>query len=231
MRWLVLAKRLEDCRRRIAAAAQRAGRPAEDVTLVAVTKRRSVEELREAYALGLRDFGENRPDELLEKAPQLPDDVRWHFVGPLQANRVRRLHARLALLHSFDRVDLAPRWADAPRAAPLLLQVNVAAEPQKRGVAPDEVDAALDALEQAGAACVGLSIMPPHAQRPEESAQWFARGRRLRDAMRERHPRVVHLSMGTTQDYEVAIEEGATYVRLGNALFGPRPDAPGPRPG
>lgn len=222
-RGAVLAERLEECRRRIAAAAERAGRSSEDVTLVAVTKQRRVEELREAYALGVRDFAENRPDELLEKMAQLPDDVRWHFVGPLQGNRVRRLHERLALLHSFDRVDLAPRWADAPGAAPVLLQVNVAGEAQKRGVMPDEVEGALDALERAGVRCVGLTVMPPAAERPEESAPWFARGRELRDRLLETHPSLVELSMGTSQDYETALEQGATFVRLGNALFGQRP--------
>ena len=199
-------------------AAHRAGRPPEDVRLVAVTKGRPLEALRALYDAGQRDFGENRAPEIHEKAQAMPWDARWHFVGNLQRNKLKLLHDVLPLVHSFDRVDLVPAW---PEGIDLLLQVNVAGEAQKNGVAPADVEPALAALEKAGVRCRGLSLMPPLVDDPEKNRPHFRALRETRDSLAASWPGLRELSMGTTLDYPVAVEEGATYVRVGRALFGP----------
>lgn len=201
---------------RIADAAHRAGRRPQDARLVAVTKGRSVEAIRALYDAGQRAFGENRAPELHEKAPVLPWDVRWHFVGNLQRNKVKLLHQVVPLVHSFDRLDLVESW---PKDLAVLLQVNVAGEAQKNGVAPAEAEAALAALEKAGVRCLGLSTMPPLVDDPERNRPHFRALRETRDLLAASWPHLRELSMGTTVDYPVAVEEGATYVRVGRALF------------
>ena len=197
-------------------AAARAGRDPKDVRLVAVTKGRPLEALRALYDAGQRDFGENRAPELHEKAPAMPWDVRWHFVGNIQRNKVKLLHQVLPLVHSFDRLDLVDAW---PTDLRVLLQVNVAGEAQKNGVAPAEAEPALAALEKAGVRCLGLALMPPLVDDPEKNRPHFRALRETRDRLAPSWPALRELSMGTTADYLVAVEEGATYVRVGRALF------------
>lgn len=211
--------RLDEVRARIAEAARRAGRAPEDVTLVAVTKTRPVETLRALAAAGQLDLGENRADDLSEKAAALAGlGVRWHFVGNLQRNKLKLLREIRPLVHSFDRPDLAEAW---PRGLDVLLQVNVAGEAQKNGLAPAEVGPALAALEKAGVRCPGLSTMPPLVEDARKNRPHFRALRAMRDDLSTSWPALRALSMGTTADYAVAVEEGATMVRVGRALFEP----------
>lgn len=216
--------RLREVRARIDRACAAAGRKPDEVALVAVGKFQPLEALRTLYDLGVRDFGESRADELREKAAAMPSDARWHFVGALQSNKLRDVRAIAHLVHSFDRPDLGAAWMrDAEREVPVLLQVNVGEEPQKRGVAPaDAVDAARR-LVDAGVRLRGLMAIPPRAQTPEDARPHFRALRELRDACRAAGIDAPELSMGMSADLEVAIEEGATLVRVGSALFGPRP--------
>ena len=201
-------------RRRIAEAAAAAGRSADDITLVAVSKGRSLDQILEVYAAGHRDFGENRAQELVEKVPRLPDDIRWHFVGPLQRNKARKV--RGALLHSLDREPLARTWVGAPA----LVQVNIGEESQKHGVAPAAALEFVDLCRGVGVEVHGLMAIPPRAAFPEQARPFFAKLRRLRDDAGRHHPQVRELSMGMTDDFEIAVSEGATMVRIGRAIFG-----------
>jgi len=192
-----LALRYRDVARRVAGRA----------TLVAVSKAASIADMRALYALGQRDFGENRADALVEKAKQMPDDVRWHFIGNIQSNKLGALARTKALVHSFDRPDLAARWIGAP----VLVQVDFSGAAGRSGIAPDALPAALAALRAAGVEARGLSTLPPQDGDPR---RWFRELRRLRDEHGLRD-----LSMGMSDDFEAAIEEGATFVRVGRALF------------
>ncbi len=219
----MVAERLALVRGRIEAAADRAGRSPSAITLVAVSKSRSVAEILEAYESNQRDFGENRAEELSAKAPQLPADIRWHLVGTLQSRKIKAARNLTAVLHSMDRMSLARRWASGPGEVPsCLLQVNVGLEPQKQGVAPDGVESMLAEMEAVGIEPVGLMSIPPAPDSPEVSRPFFRRLAAVAEAARVNRPHLVELSMGMTDDFEVAVEEGATLVRVGRAIFGPR---------
>jgi pyridoxal phosphate enzyme (YggS family) len=191
------------------------------LTVVAVSKGRTVEQIRDVYDQGHRDFGENRARELAEKAPLLPADIRWHFVGPLQTNKVRLVRPVVRLLHSLDRDSLAPAWLKGPgQAPPALVQVNIGREPQRGGIDPDEVEAACIRYRDLGVDVRGVMAIPPIPERAEASRPWFRALRELRDRVATAVPAVTELSMGMTEDFEVAIEEGATLIRPGRAIFG-----------
>jgi PLP dependent protein len=226
-----LPDRLADVRRRISQAASRAGRPPDAVRLVAVSKTYPVERVRAAAAAGQRDFGENRVQEALQKIEAASDlDIRWHLVGHLQSNKARKAAQPFAFIHSIDSVELllaVERAAIDMGASPtLLVQVDMAGEPTKHGAPPAHV---LDIFE-AGKRCQsvqigGLMLLPPFLEDPEQVRPYF---RGLRD-LRERlladgvEPAMLReLSMGMSHDFEVAVEEGATMVRVGTAIFGPR---------
>jgi pyridoxal phosphate enzyme (YggS family) len=203
---------------RVAAACERAGRSPGEVELLVVSKGRSVEEIEEVYRQGHRLFGENRAQELRDKVPQLPADIIWHFVGPLQTNKVRVVRPAVAALHSMDRESLALAWLKGQgMPPPVYVEVNVGDEPQKAGVAPDEVGPFCDRLAELGVPMLGLMAIPPQGEVPEDSRPHFARLSTLRESVD--HPDVVGLSMGMTDDFEVAIEEGATVIRVGRAIF------------
>jgi pyridoxal phosphate enzyme (YggS family) len=214
---------LERVRERIARAAERAGRRPGDVRLVAVSKTVDVERVRAAIAAGVTDLGENRVQEAREKIAVLGRAVRWHLVGHLQTNKVKDALALFDLVHSLDRLELARelerRAAGAGRTAEALLQVNVGGEASKGGFEPDAVEAALDEVRALAHVRVrGLMTIPPPVTRPEAARPWFqALGR-----LAKRHG-LGELSMGMSGDFEVAIEEGATMVRVGTAIFGERP--------
>ena len=224
-----LGDRIAAVRERIASAVARRG-AGPDVTLCAVSKRHPAAAIRAAAALGLRDFGENYAQELRDKRAQLDDlpDIRFHAIGPVQTNKVP-LVVGTALVHTVDRRELVAKLdARAARAGLVqdtLVQVGLAGEAQKAGVSPDEVGALLDAYADAThVRCRGLMLIPP-AGDPEATRPWFRALRELRDelaAVRRPHVDLVELSMGMSGDYEVAIEEGATIVRVGTAIFGPR---------
>lgn len=223
------AARLKAVRDRIAAATSRAGRAPGSVTLVGVSKTIPAERVREAVAAGLHDLGENRVQEARDKIPAVGPGPRWHLVGSLQGNKAGQAARLFDAVHSIDSVDLLGRLDRAAAAAGRRLagfvQVALAGEAQKSGVGLDGLDAVLLAAERCEAVQVrGLMLLPPLHEDPERSRPWFRRLRETAEAARARHPRLGlgDLSMGMSEDFEVAIEEGATHVRVGRALFGDR---------
>ncbi len=220
-----MAPRLDEVWDRIGAACARVGRDPADVTLVAVSKTATDAQVLACHEAGHRDFGENRAAELAERAPRLPSDIRWHFIGRLQGNKVRRVRPVTHMLHSLDRPDLVTYWAKGPGLPPpVLVQVNAAGEDQKAGVAPDETAALVERAASLGLRVSGLMTMAPLVDDPEAVRPVFRTLARLRDTIAERHPMVTELSMGMTDDFEVAVEEGATILRVGRAIFGPFPE-------
>lgn len=222
-----LTSRLAAVQARVRAAADRSGRRIEDVRLVAVTKGVDPERIGEALALGIVDLGENRIQEALPKIAALGPAPRWHLVGHLQRNKVGRAIEVFALIHSVDSVRLAEEIARRAgvlgRDIPVLLQVNVAGEPGKHGFAPEEVrDAARRIAGSPGVRVRGLMTIAPLADDPETVRPMFRRLRRLSEEVRAEVSDADELSMGMSQDYEVAIEEGATLIRVGRAIFGGR---------
>jgi PLP dependent protein len=220
-----MADRLADVRARIAAAARQAGRDPAEVRLLAISKFQPVTAIRAAVAAGQTDFGENRAQELVAKLDQAPAGVRWHFVGQLQRNKVKQVVGRVELIHSVDRMPLAEAIAAHAARRDLrqrvLVQVDVAGEPQKGGCAPDDVPALLDRIGRLdGIAAVGLMAIPPA---DADSAVMFERLRALRARHMPTFPDLMELSMGMSADIEVAVTHGATIVRVGTAIFGPRP--------
>ena len=229
-----IAGNLALVRARIAAAAQRSGRDPSSVTLVAVSKTFGIEAVREAAAAGQRDFGENRVQEALQKIAQ-PTDVplRWHLIGHLQSNKARKAAPVFGCIHSIDSTDLLNRLDDAARergaeSGPLdvLVQVDLAGEATKSGAPPGQAErivSAAAALQHVRIA--GLMLVPPWNEDPEQTRPWFVRLREFRDQLLARGAgaeTLRHLSMGMSHDYEAAIEEGATIVRVGTAIFGRR---------
>jgi len=224
-----VAERLERIRERIAAAAARAGRDAAAVTLVGATKGVDPGRIREAVAAGLVDFGENWVQEALRKIAALGPGPRWHFIGRLQRNKVRHVAGAFEVVHSIDRLQVAEALdraaARVGRRLRVLVEVNIAAEATKSGVAPEAADALVGALgtlrhlEVAGLMTIGPIVASPEAMRP-----YFRRLREMRDRLRAGPggPGFVELSMGMSADFEVAVEEGATIVRVGRAVFGER---------
>jgi hypothetical protein len=224
-----IALNLDLVRRRIEAAARRAGRKPEAVTLIGIAKTMPVERIREAALAGLEDIGENRVQEAREKAPLLPSGIRWHLVGHLQSNKAALAAKLFHAVHSVDSVEVLDRLEQAAaregRLIDALLQVDMAGEATKFGVEEAGLDALLDAAASCRAVTVrGLMVLPPYDSDPEKSRPYFRRLLRLRDEAAARHGRMslTELSMGMSGDFEVAIEEGATMVRIGRALFGER---------
>jgi hypothetical protein len=214
----IVAASIDAVRARIAAAARRAGRREDAVRLVAATKTVPAARLHAALAAGLVDLGENRAQELLAKAPELaadPAPPRWHFLGALQRNKVRPLAPWVVCWQSVDRPELGPVLARHAPGATVLIEVNLAGEPQKSGCATGGAASLRDELAGLGLTVAGLMAVPPAAEDPRP---WFAALRELGDRLG-----VAELSMGMTDDFEVAVEEGATIVRVGRALFGDRP--------
>lgn len=212
--------RVAAVRERLARAAERSGRPADVVTLIAVSKTWPAAAVREVLATGLVDFGENRVQEGVSKAEDLAGEaIRWHLIGHLQTNKVRAALGTFAILHAIDSERLLRAIAAAaPAPVPIMIEVNVAAEPSKYGVTPQEVAPLLRAA--AGLPNVdvrGLMTVAPHVDDAELIRPVFRTLRELAHANGLRE-----LSMGMTNDYEVAIEEGATFVRVGRAIFGER---------
>ncbi len=214
---------LERVQTAIDRACARAGRPSSGVLLIAVSKTMEVERVRDAIAAGVAALGENRVQEAKEKIETLGHAVPWHLIGALQTNKAKDAVRLFDWIHSVDRLDLArelDRRAQAlGRTVNALLEVNVGEEPQKSGARPDEIKAMLDAIASLTAVRIrGLMAIPPAAPDPEQTRPYFRRLRELRD-----QAGLEHLSMGMSADYEVAVEEGATMVRVGTAIFGPRP--------
>jgi pyridoxal phosphate enzyme (YggS family) len=220
---LDLRANVERVREAIARACGRAGRSPDDVLLVAVSKTVEAERIRLAVAAGIPALGENRVQEAREKIETLGHPVPWHLIGSLQTNKAKEAARLFDWIHSVDRVELARELSRRARALDrtldILIQVNLGEEPQKAGVAPGELKALLDAMTGLESLRIrGLMAIPPAVETPEAARRFFRRLRELRDGAG-----LEHLSMGMSADFEVAIEEGATLVRVGTAIFGPRP--------
>lgn len=221
------AMSLADVTARVEAACERAGRSPDEVTIVAVSKEQPLAAIEDLYATGHRDFGENRADELAEKAAQLPGDIRWHFVGHLQSNKSRVVRPVASYLHSLDRDSLAKAWLKgAGEPPPAFVQVNIGREPQKSGADPDEAAGAVERFTNLGIPIVGLMAILPIVAEPEQARPYFRHLARLRDEIAATAPEVGELSMGMTDDFEVAVEEGATIIRVGRAIFEPDRSTP-----
>jgi hypothetical protein len=224
-----LPERVLEVRRRVAQAAARAGRSAQSVTLLAVTKAQPAEVVRAAADLGLTQFGESYLQEALEKLDALRDrTLTWHFVGRIQANKTRPIAERFAWVHAVDRLKIAARLSEQrPHYAPPLnvcLQVRLGDEAGKGGIAADELPALARAVAQLPRLKLrGLMCIPPEETEAARQHAWFRELRRLYEALNAGGAALDTLSMGMTGDFEAAIEEGATIVRIGTALFGPRP--------
>jgi PLP dependent protein len=228
-----VAERLELVRERIRGAAERAGRDPASVRLIAVSKMQPAEAILAAYAAGQRDFGENYVQELTAKAGALAHltDLRWHMIGHLQRNKARHVVRYVSAIHSVDSADLALELgkrvraddAGTPRTLSVLVEVNIAREPQKHGVDPDALEPVLAAIEgEPGLALSGLMCVPPASEHAEAARLYFDALALLRDQHGGR-ARLPELSMGMTQDLEPAILAGASFVRVGTAIFGERP--------
>src|SRR5437762_11751424 len=223
-----IAENLERVREQIAQAAARAGRVAEEIELVAITKTHPAEKVREAIEAGQSLFGESRVQEARVKIPELPSNLRWHFVGHLQKNKVRQALPLFEMIHSVDSLGLAQdinRVAEEEGFHPrVLLEVNVAGEGSKFGFKSETLRAEMESLlALPRLSILGLMTIPPLAEKAEASRKYFIQLRKLRDRLQaEFRVDLAQLSMGMTQDFPVAIEEGATLVRVGTAIFGQR---------
>jgi pyridoxal phosphate enzyme (YggS family) len=223
-----IAENLERVRERIAQAAAKSGRSVDDVDLVAISKTHAAEKVRDAIEAGQTLFGESRVQEARIKIPDLPSSTRWHFVGHLQKNKIRHALLFFELIHSVDSLALGEdinRIAEEDGLHPrVLLEVNVAGEGSKFGFDPEKLRAELESLlALPRLSILGLMCIPPIADEAEASRKYFVALRELRDRVQtEFHVDLAQLSMGMTQDYAVAVEEGATLVRVGTAIFGER---------
>jgi len=226
----MIKENLAQVEKNILAACERAGRSREEVTLVAVSKTKPMEMVMDAYRCGVRQFGENKPQEMRDKCALAPDDISWHMIGHLQRNKVKYVVGHACLIHSVDSQKLAKAISDEAVkkgvTVQVLVEVNMAGEASKDGVAPEE---ALPLIRQIAAlpslTVKGLMTIAPYTENPEENRQYF---RGLRDlcidiaAKNIDNTDMRELSMGMTGDYQVAIEEGATLVRVGTGIFGER---------
>lgn len=223
-----IAENLKQVRDRIAAAAERSDRSADDVALVAVSKTWPVGPIQEAYDVGQRIFGENKVQEIEEKVGPLPDDIEWHLIGHLQKNKVRKVLPHCASIHSIDSFALAERVGriagEEGLVAKVFLQVNVANDDAKFGFPVGVIREKFgEVLEIENLQVCGLMTVPSYEADPEEVRPYFAKLRAVRDELASAHTNpLAELSMGMSHDFEVAIEEGSTMVRVGSAIFGER---------
>jgi pyridoxal phosphate enzyme (YggS family) len=225
-----IKQNLEKVRTKISEAAIKSGRNPEDVLLVVVTKTRSAEEVREAIDAGVTDIGENRAQELIGKVPQISEDVNWHMIGHLQTNKINKVLPVVRMIQSVDSLKLAKniskRCVRDGMTMDVLVEVNTSRESSKFGINPTN---ALNVVKEmqplAGITIKGLMTVAEFLENPEQVRPCFIELRRIRDEIADQNWEGIsmeHLSMGMTNDYEVAIEEGATIVRIGTAIFGPR---------
>ncbi len=226
----MVSENLDHIEERICAACERAGRDRRSVTLICVTKTKPLEMLQEAYEKGQRDFGENKVQEICRKKPELEPDIRWHMIGHLQRNKVRQLMGQTVMIHSVDSLRLAETIsAEAEKAGlvmPVLIEVNAAQEESKFGVSIEETEELVRAISALrGVHIEGLMTIAPYTDDPESNRGYFARLRELAVDIGQKcidNVSMGVLSMGMTGDFEVAIEEGATHIRVGTGIFGER---------
>ena len=224
-----ISSRIEAVQRRMEDAAIRCGRKPEDITLIAVSKTYPASDVELAAACGIKDFGENKVQELVKKQPLSPEGLRWHLIGHLQTNKVRNIVGKVCLIHSVDSMHLAEeidrRAASAGIVQEVLLQVNAAGEETKFGLAEDCVAPLAESIAETlpNVRIRGLMQIAPYSEDPEEVRVWFRTMHKLREDLSRRGFKEADiLSMGMSHDFETAIEEGATHVRIGTAIFGER---------
>ena len=206
------------------------GRNPEEVSLIAVSKTKPVSMLQEAYDAGCRDFGENKVQEIMDKIDRLPSDIRWHMIGHLQTNKVKYIVGKVFLIHSVDSLHLAEAISKEAvkqnTTVNILIEVNVAKENTKYGAMAEDTVSLVEKIALLPGICVkGLMTIAPYVENPQENIQYFVKLRQLAVDIKSKNIDNVHmdiLSMGMTGDYMVAIEEGATYVRVGTGIFGER---------
>ncbi|MCI8559806.1 MAG: YggS family pyridoxal phosphate-dependent enzyme [Dorea sp.] len=226
----MLKENLQKVEAKIAASCERSDRRVEDVTLIAVSKTKPIETLKEAYDMGVRVFGENKVQEIVDKYEALPKDIHWHMIGHLQRNKVKYIIDKVDLIHSVDSVRLAETIDKEAKkhdlTANILIEVNVAREKTKFGVLPEQLDAVIDEISHySNIRVLGLMTIAPFVANAEENRIVFERLRKLSVDIASKNIDNVNvgvLSMGMTNDYEVAIEEGATMIRVGTGIFGER---------
>jgi hypothetical protein len=217
----MLRQRLEQVEERIQNAVRRSGRTRDDITLIAVTKKFPVATIREAYQLGLRTFGENYVQEFEDKHPSLPDlkDAEFHLIGHLQSNKTRVASDLFQVIETVDSDKLARRLDQAGKPLEVMIEVKLSEEQSKAGAAPAQLPGLIEAIRNCPhLRLTGLMTMPPWSDSPEETRPYFKQLAKL-----AREHSLQGLSMGMSHDLEAAIEEGATHIRIGTALFGPRP--------
>ena len=223
-----VAENLKTIRKRVDAACERAGRRPEEVTLIAVSKTKPLSMPQEAYGAGARDFGENKVQEILEKYPEMPEDARFHMIGHLQTNKVKQVVGKAVLIHSVDSLHLAEKIeqeaAKRDLTADILLEVNVAREESKFGLMMEEVIPLLEEVKNLPHVRVrGLMTIAPNVENPEENRKHFKKLYQLYVDIKSKNidnGTMSVLSMGMTGDFEVAVEEGATMIRVGTGIFG-----------
>lgn len=206
------------------------GRDLGEVSLIAVSKTKPVPMLQEAYDAGCRDFGENKVQEIMDKIDRLPSDIRWHMIGHLQTNKVKYIVGKVFLIHSVDSLHLAEAISKEAvkqnTTVNILIEVNVAKEDAKYGAMAEDTVSLVEKIALLPGICVkGLMTVAPYVENPQENRQYFVKLRQLAVDIKSKNIDNVHmdiLSMGMTGDYMVAIEEGATYVRVGTGIFGER---------
>jgi len=226
----MLTDNLHDVQKRVEAAAKRAGRNPKDVTLIAVSKTKPVEMIKEIYNEGIREFGENKVQEILAKGSVLPADINWHMIGHLQRNKVKQVIDKACLIHSVDSLRLALAISEEAvkknLTAQILLEINIANEETKYGFKADETLGALKEIAALpGIFVKGLMTSAPYVLNPEENRQYFKALKQLCVDLKAKNidnTNMEILSMGMTNDFETAIEEGATHIRVGTAIFGER---------
>jgi pyridoxal phosphate enzyme (YggS family) len=221
---MTLEKKLKTLLDQIDQAASAAGRKASEIKFVAISKGRGVEEIKEAYSLGIKDFGENRLDEAFKKMDRLPEDIRWHFVGKLQRNKVKKVIGKFALIHSVDTVELAHKisWASIEQGVttPVLLEANTSGEKAKSGLAPAEwKEKFIELLELKGINIQGLMTMAPLTEEEMVIRACFSKLHQLQQELEQKGGNLAILSMGMSHDFPIAIQEGATLIRIGTAFF------------
>lgn len=220
-----LEEKYQSVKERIAKAAERSGRKAEDVLLVAVSKYRPMEQLLTQYQFGQRHFAENRVQESQKKIPDFPAGCQWHLIGPLQTNKAKYLPGLVDWVHSIEREKvisaLEAAYSQAGKTVQVLIQVNIAGEEQKSGCEPSEVETLVRlCLQSPSLHLQGFMTMAPYSDNPEDARPVFRSLRELAEEVRQKTGlKLPHLSMGMSGDFEVAVEEGATIVRVGSALY------------
>lgn len=221
---------LETVRQNIISTCDKCGRKNEDITLIAVSKTKPLSMLQECYDAGIRDFGENKVQEILDKYPHMPSDVRWHMIGHLQRNKVKYIIDKVCMIHSVDSIRLAEEISKQAQKAnvtmDILLEINIANEESKYGIRPENAISFINEVSKLPGLCVkGLMTVAPYVDISEENRQYFVKMRQLCvdiNAQNIDNETISMLSIGMSGDYLVAIEEGATHVRVGTSIFGER---------